>query len=158
MPAIIDASCMAIVVGEDRTPAISEFVIWVTADDRNGCIVFGGSKYRTEMYKVERFKIWAEQLLLAGKAVVVDDKQVDLEEAALIENDDARSDDPHIIALALVSQARLLVSDDNKLKRDFTNVRLLRKPKGKLYPWEGNRPVTDTHRNLLRRHACKQRK
>jgi hypothetical protein len=42
-------------------------------------------------------------------------------------------DDEHIIALALVSRARLLCSNDQNLVEDFTNRKIINKPRGKVY-------------------------
>lgn len=55
-----------------------------------------------------------------------------------------KSDDPHILALALVSGVRLLCSRDTALHADFKNPRILR-PAGSVYQ---NR----RHRHLLRAH------
>jgi predicted nucleic acid-binding protein len=55
------------------------------------------------------------------------------------------SNDPHILALAHVSGARVLCSHDQKLHQDFTNRRLLQPP-GRVYQ-------VRKHRHLLR-DAC----
>ena len=53
-----------------------------------------------------------------------------------------RSDDPHVLALARVSGARLLFANDGRLIQDFQNNDILRRPPGKVYP------PTDYHRFL----------
>jgi hypothetical protein len=44
-----------------------------------------------------------------------------------------KSDDPHIIALAKVSGARLLCSKDQNLHTDFGNRVFIDKPRGNIY-------------------------
>ena len=155
MPAIVDASCMNIVIARQNTPALAMFKTWI--EDGNGCIVFGGAEYRKELNRpeVRAFQIWLVQLQQAGRARTIDDEAVDAHVSVIKATSRLRSNDAHIIALAFVGKARVLVSDDRKLKQDFTDTRLLRKPKGRLYPWESNAPIKNAHRDLLRRHACK---
>ena len=68
-----------------------------------------------------------------------------------------RSDDEHVLALAGVSGARLLFTNDPALEKDFKNRRIINsgKGRGRVYttrPTE-QRPhknVTSTHKRLLR--------
>ena len=62
-----------------------------------------------------------------------------------------RSDDPHVLALAIVSGARLLYSNDAALQRDFKDKRLIDSPRGKVYSTlEGNN-FQRAHQRLLQR-------
>ena len=67
-----------------------------------------------------------------------------------------KSDDPHIIALAQVSGARLLYSNDKSLQQDFKNKDLINNPRGKVYitnECRGN--FSSGHKKLLvRRDLC----
>ena len=56
------------------------------------------------------------------------------------------SDDPDIIALAQVSNVKLLVSSDKKLHKDFTNTKIIKK--GKIYQ------TKEDHEHLLRKVKC----
>ena len=58
------------------------------------------------------------------------------------------SDDPHVIALAQESGARLLCSLDEALHTDFTNPRLINAPRGHVYQ-------NAAHKHLIRLH-CKK--
>lgn len=58
-----------------------------------------------------------------------------------------RSDDPHVLGLAQVSQVRPLCTDDKELHADFTNPALLQ-PSGSIYQ-------TADHAHLIHRH-CSQ--
>ena len=57
---------------------------------------------------------------------------VDAETNKLVANGNCKSDDEHIIALALVSGARILCTTDADLMDDFRD-RLLLAPQGKIY-------------------------
>lgn len=58
------------------------------------------------------------------------------------------SDDPHILALAIVSGARVLYTQDRDLITDFRNPRNIKKPRGAIYS-------TFSNANLLKRcKAC----
>ena len=52
---------------------------------------------------------------------------------SLVSSMPIRSDDPHVIALALVSGARLLVSADVDLVADFKDRAIVNAPRGKVY-------------------------
>ncbi len=54
-----------------------------------------------------------------------------------------RSNDPHVIGLALASGARTLCTDDRALIRDFRNSRIIKNPRGSVY-------TKPEHRHLLR--------
>ena len=58
---------------------------------------------------------------------------VNAEESLVVSTGLCVSDDPHIIALARVSGARTLCSNDNNLHTDFKNQRLLSHPRGGVY-------------------------
>ena len=63
------------------------------------------------------------------------------------------SNDSHIIALAQVANARMLYSRDQDLHQDFTNLALLDRPRGKVYP--RNRSLSESKRWLDRnRRLC----
>ena len=56
---------------------------------------------------------------------------------------------PHVLALALVSGARLLYTNDAALIDDFGNPEIVARPRGKIYTTARNANVTDAHRRLL---------
>lgn len=51
------------------------------------------------------------------------------------------SNDEHIIALAQLTGARLLCTNDKNLKSDFKNSTFISKPQGKIYPVDANPTV-----------------
>ena len=86
------------------------------------------------------------QLDQAGRAKAVPDAPVDARMKLVAPQ--CVSDDPHIIALALVSGARLLCSLDQALHTDFTNPKLINSPRGNVYQ-------NATHEHLVRHHCTK---
>ena len=60
-----------------------------------------------------------------------------------------KSNDLHVLALALVSGARLLYTNDTALIDDFGNREVIARPRGKIYTTARNADVTDAHRRLL---------
>lgn len=82
----------------------------------------------------------------SNRVMKIDLKAVKAKEKYLKKCTDLISDDPHIIALALVANVKLLVSKDQKLGRDFTNKSIVG---GKIYKKH------KTHKALLSpKHAC----
>jgi len=95
-------------------------------------VVYGGKlaeEYRESRTVIHRLA----QLVRAGRAVHCDDAQVNAEEERVEAAGLCSSDDPHVIALARVSRARLLCSEDQQLRSDFKNKSLVDEPRGKVY-------------------------
>lgn len=136
---IIDTNRIAEVVSrsDDAMPVLE----WLKRPSSH--IAVGGTKLAVEYKKVASFLSLITTLDRAGRVRRYDGARVDREEAALLEAGSLRSDDPHIIALAKVSGARLLYSDDRALHCDFTD-RAVLAPKGRVYQYAA-------HVALLRR-------
>ena len=81
----------------------------------------------------------------AGRAIEVKAERLHEEETALAEQ--IVSDDPHVLALARVSGARLLYTNDANLMADFKNKRLIDDPRGSVYTRAANA-------HLFRRAVC----
>lgn len=128
--AIMDAN----VVGEafgGKSSAGKRFCNWISQCEE-GCLVIGG-KLKEEIRKVERpeVKEWFKQVTLAERSTNIEDSKVN-KKAKEIEKL-CKSNDPHIIALAQLGNARFLYSNDKTLHEDFKNLKLLKKPPGKVY-------------------------
>ena len=67
----------------------------------------------------------------------------------LRQRDMCRSNDEHVLALALVSGARLLYTNDAALIADFKDREIVVNPRGKVYTTAVHNRVTATHRRLL---------
>ena len=66
-----------------------------------------------------------------------------------------KSDDHHVIALAQLSGARLLYSNDSALHDDFGNKSLIDQPRGRIYSTKESSTFRNVHRHLLRDHICR---
>ena len=128
MCAILDANLIGDVFKADADPAARQFFDWMNST--KGRMVVGG-ELRRELEKVGAYLVWSQQAILTGRLQQVSDELVDFRAAEIA--GDCRSDDPHVIALAQISGARLLYSNDNDLRADFRN-RSLVHPRGRLLP------------------------
>lgn len=138
MCAILDASVVHKVFGDNRPEAGQRFFEWLNS--RKGKLVVGGKLLR----ELERAPIqkWLQQALLAGLVAQPDNGEINRRTRALNVAMSCQSNDPHVIALAQVSGARLLYSEDNRLQQDFKDRALIDNPRGKIYKGQ---------RRLLRR-------
>jgi hypothetical protein len=91
---------------------------------------FGGTKQLEEYARVHVAFTLILELQRSGRAFKEDAEEIDKRQKVNVQL--CKSDDPHIIALAQISGARLLCSHDEGLGEDFTNVKLF-KPRGKVY-------------------------
>ena len=81
-----------------------------------------GGKLLEELEKSSaEFIRWGQEAQLAGKMRIVNKSEVDARTEQIQSEGTIRSDDPHVIALAQVSGARLLYSNDGNLQQDFKN-------------------------------------
>jgi len=112
---------------------------------RNVRLVYGGrlAKEYSKNYSMMRLIL---QLDRKGRARTVPDNLVEDETERLEKSQLCCSNDQHIIALAIVSNVRLLCSHDQSLHSDFTNRALLNNPRGKVYQ-------NSNHNHLLVRHC-----
>ena len=139
---ILDANCLHKVfpsADEDFLPVKDAITTG------NAKLVYGGTKLRNEYKRVNAAWRMIVALDRAGRTRKVDDSDVDIRESVLKASGRLQSDDPHVIALALISGVRLLCSHDINLHADFTNPRLLQ-PRGSIYQ-------NASHKNLIRQHC-----
>ena len=150
MEAIVDNSARDEVFGDNRPPAGEFFFRWLNSG--NGRLVVGG-KLLKELSRSEKFKKWLRAALLptVANARRVSDPDVDAETKMLESLGICRSDDEHVLALARVSGARLLFTNDRNLQEDFDNPRLINSGsgRGRVYTTRRHKDVTDVHRSLL---------
>ena len=83
---------------------------------------------------------------------------MDEREKELNEEGRCHSNDTHVIALAQITGARLLYSNDKDLHEDFKNKRLIDEPRGKVYSTNEDKNFTNAHEKLLNnRNLCRNR-
>ena len=158
MCAIIDANVIDEVFGPNPTPAGKEFRAWIVKG--SGRLICGG-KLLEELKKSKkgkkgssikkgssvRFIQWAKEISYSGRMRNINEGEV-RRRMAEIQEESIQSDDPHILALALASGARLLYSNDKKLHKDFKNRDLI-SPAGFIYSTLKSKEFTDVHQKLL---------
>lgn len=107
-------------------------------------LVYGGEL--TREYERLAFRRVLLRLDQRGAAKQFPDSAVDAEAERLRRGRLCKSNDTHILALAEVSGARLLCSEDVDLGDDFTNAAILSKPRGSVYK-------RVEHEHLIREHC-----
>ena len=112
--------------------------------DGNGCLVTGGQNFQ-EINRNARVSQELATLSRSGRVRSVSDRVL-APYLARIEGVQCRSDDQHILALALATGARLLVTRDKELHSDFKNSNIIKNPRGNIYQ-------SDDHEQLLRRYC-----
>ncbi len=149
MCAIVDNNVGHEVFGthDTQTPAGKLFLDWL--DSGRGVLVVGGH-LRRELGEYRRFQLWLETAVQFGRARQIDDAQVDREADEMISHG-IRSNDPHILALARISGARLLFTNDRDLQQDFGDSAIVQGTRGRIYTTVERSDVRRTHRQLLRR-------
>ena len=146
MCAIVDANVAHEVFGTDRPPAGERFFKWLSSP--HGQLVIGG-KLNSELSRNGRFRDWLRVAI--GSARVRQFTDDDLApHLAQVGGKEHRSDDPHVLALAAASGARLLYANDNALIDDFRDRAILANP-GKVYTTLRSKEVSRAHKQLLRR-------
>lgn len=135
---------------------------WLTeTSEDNSTIVIGflknqrGKLYIGGKLKHEfppRLRSWLAEGIRAGWIVNVSDREVDQETACLLDRPELESDDHHVVALARVSGARVLVSCDGDLRDDFRDRNLISQPPGKLLPFNSDK--ARVRKFLQQRRLC----
>ena len=148
MCAIIDNDVSHQVFGANPTGPGLFFRDWLGRSN-GGIIVAGGRLFR-ELIQNPNFRSFFEARQQAGRAIRIPDSVVDAVEAEL-QSVDTRSNDKHVLALARVSGARLLFTNDRALQYDFRNARIVPGTRGRIYTTVQHTDVRRTHRGLLRR-------
>lgn len=155
MCAILDANVVHEVFGRSSPEAGKGFLHWINCG--RGRLVIGGQLLKELERASDDFKKWAKIAQSFGKIQRVDKGEVNAVEEDLRNTSSCKSNDLHIIALAQVSGARLLYSNDKRLQQDFKNKELIDKPRGKVYSTnQGREEFSPDHKNLLaRKDLCR---
>ena len=160
MCAIIDASVLTEIVGDNRTPAGIGFLDWITNGE--GKVIYGGSRQLAEYKKVSGFAELIEELDRQNLARQLDKSEVDSISDSLVKQHPLRSKqkDSNVLAIAILSGARMLFSNDKPLHEDFKNTSII-SPKGKVFSTNNinypndNKDFTREKADLLRNNPCR---
>ena len=154
MCAIVDANVVSEVFGSNLPPAGEKFFDWLNKG--SGRLVVGGKLLEELKQSSADFRRWGKEAQLAGKMRIVNESEVDARTEQIQSEGTIRSDDPHVIALAQVSRARLLYSNDGNLQKDFNNKSLIDDPRGKVYSTSGDGSFLPRHDRLLKnKNLCR---
>ncbi len=148
MCAILDVNCIGEVFNpHHHTKAGEQFYKWL---EKRGMLVIGGSQFQSELSHNTIFSKWEAETKRSGKRRVrrIDASKIDEITKFLSNSSSCESNDSHIIALAQISNARLLFSRDIALQNDFKNPDLIKNPRGKIYSL-GESPNATKNRNRL---------
>jgi len=122
MCVIVDTNCAHKAL---RSPCDVEYApVFKWINDGKGKLIYGG-KLRTELEKDAKSKRLIRQWSLAGKAILFRDEDLALEQERLRGTGLMKSNDPHNLALAIVSRTKTMCTEDNRLWVDFKNVKLV---------------------------------
>ena len=147
MCAIIDANVRDQVFGDAVTDAGKYFLDWLSPK-RGGKLIVGG-KLLQELGGLKNFQRWLRVSIKLGVAKVIPDDRVSSETTDLENRGVCKSNDAHVIALAMAGSARLLFTNDGLLQGDFRrNI-----SDGKIYTTKFKETITKTHRGLLRQRC-----
>ena len=118
--------------------------VWNWLQKKNGKIAYSNTKKFEQEWERGGVIGLIRLLRQSGQLKEIPSQAVEAKEDELNRTDTIRSDDPHIIALAIIANVKVLVSSDRRLHEDFKNRNLVG---GRVYQ-------TKSHSRLLRRDMC----
>lgn len=149
MCVIIDANVVGEIFGGSLDKqAAKEFFAWLKCG--KGRLVAGG-KLLEELKCDRSFMEWADTATKVGSLRLLRLSDVASETERLCRTSSMRSNDPHVLAVAMVSGSRLLYSNDEKLCDDFKNLKLVNSPKGKVFTTKKSPKYDSAKRSMLTR-------
>ena len=146
--AILDANAVADVFGDTPSEAGAGLRHWISVG--RGRLASGGHLHEELKSASSEFRRWAAVARGAGQLQLHEDDELQTQVDHFESHPERRSNDPHILALAVVSGARLLYSNDRPLQQDFTNPALINQPRGKVYSTLYNDAFDQPKQRLLR--------
>lgn len=150
MCAIIDNDVRDELVKKNPSAVGKYFRETISGESRKLKLVVGG-KLLEELRGSEKVKRWIINGIRSGSVLRIDDSLVNTVTNEV--TNCCRSNDPHVIALARVSGARLLYTRDYQLMEDFVDRTLLGgQTRGRVYTdASGRTKLGHQHKELLRR-------
>ena len=138
---IVDANRLGDFLTEPPKDAVQPIRRWLRG---GGKIVYAtGGKFADEIGARARAQL--AELDRSGRAIYVPDEDVQPVVEQL--EGHVRSDDPHVLALARSSGARVLYTHDQDLIDDFTDKDIINRPRGKVYVGENNSDLLERWAN-----------
>ena len=146
--AIVDANAVSDVFGDSPSEAGAGLRRWI--GDGRGRLASGGQLHEELRAASGGFRRWAAAARGAGQLRIFDDETVQAQVERFEAHPERRSNDSHILALAMASGARLLYTNDEALQQDFTDRALVNSPRGRVFSTRVNRQFDRQKRELLR--------
>ena len=141
---IVDANRLGKVLAEPADEDAAPIREWLNR--KGGSILYStGGAFAGELGHEAKIKL--KDYSRAGKAKLFPASKFEHDLRDLQAQGGFRSNDPHILALARASRARLLYTGDRNLIADFKDKRFIDNPRGKIYSGVANA-------NLLTRSTC----
>lgn len=144
---IIDTNVAGQVFDEEPIADLRPVTEWLLSKKHQARLALGG-RLKEELFQIGRVRAALTSLFRAGRVKIISDGQIQQEEQALTQLGICASNDLHLLALARLSGARLLCSNDENLHADFKNHKIIATPRGRIYQ-------SADHKDLLfRRDMC----
>ena len=147
MCAIIDANVAHEAFGTGKSTAAGR--AFREAVDAGRLLLVVGGRVLDELDLNQGFRQWRAAAAQFGRVRVLDRQVVDAGANQLRSTQACQSNDEHVVALAQVSGARLLFTNDHQLQQDFRSKRLIDGPRGSVYTTRKGPALTGSHRRLL---------
>lgn len=142
---IVDANMLGMFLADGENVDAGPIHAWLRRG--KGVVVYStGRTFAKELGRRARDRL--AQYVRAGMAVRVSEER--FHEDVRFLRTRIRSDDPHVLALARASGARILYTADHRLMDDFKDKRFIDEPRGKVYTGAANA-------KSLARTPCRQR-
>lgn len=142
---IVDANRLGMFLADGEDADAGPIHAWLRRG--KGVVVYStGRAFAKELGRRARDRL--AQYVRAGMAVRVSEER--FREDLRFLRTRIRSDDPHVLALARASGARILYTADRRLMDDFKDKRFIDEPRGKVYTGAANA-------SSLARTPCRRR-
>lgn len=115
MPIIIDTNCIANVFEQNsaRHSEFSDVLKWIRSG--KGIMVYGGTKYINELKKTPKYLKIIKLLKESNKVFEGDMDKIDKYQCFVESlSDDSDFDDPHLVAISVVTNCLLICSEDRR--------------------------------------------
>lgn len=111
---VLDANAYSAFFSKPISPEFAPLARWLY-DERETCLVIGGSGYRKELDRLKNYLVYVVNLKRSGKLFEVSDDVVDCETKRVEELVASKKfDDPHIVGLFCASGCQLFASCDKR--------------------------------------------
>ena len=146
MCGIVDNDVAFEVFGDRQAGAGKSFREWL--DKRRGSLAVGG-ELLDELTANRKFREWYTRNTQSGLILQIGRDRIAPIQRRLEQEGRCKSNDKHVLALAIASGARLLYTNDNLLMDDFRNRNIVPAPVGKVYTTRDRKDFRPAHRKLL---------